>query len=175
MDELTQDERVAFSRLRALLELLPSELDRQMAPTGLTSFEFTLLEALHAAELNRLRLSALASQTNATLPRLSRVVSGLERKGLVSRMPCDEDGRAINAVLTEAGDRAFSDGSSRYTGAIRHTVLDGLDPEGVSTLAAMTLSILTTLDPERRMAVTSSGDVACAADPVVSGGAGSSV
>ena len=60
MDELRYDERVAIARLRALLELLPTALDRRLAATGLTSFEFTLLEALHEAEAGRLRLSALA-------------------------------------------------------------------------------------------------------------------
>lgn len=165
MDELTQDERVAFARLRALLELLPSELDRRMAPTGLNSFEFALLESLNEAELNRLRLSALASRTNATLARLSRVVTGLEKKGLVNRVPCEEDGRAMNAVLTSAGARAYADARGRYEGAIRQTVLDGLDADGVTRLASTALTILTSLDPERRMAVTSAGDAACAADP----------
>jgi DNA-binding MarR family transcriptional regulator len=167
MAALTHDERVAFARLRALLELLPSELDRQMAPTGLTSFEFTLLESLQAAESQRLRLSSLASQTNATLPRLSRVVSGLERKGLVTRMPCEEDGRAINAVLTDEGRRAYADSQARYEGAVRQVVLDRLDSHNIRDLAAITLSILTTLDPERRMTVTSDAP-ACAADPVPS-------
>ena len=168
MDELTHEQRVAFARLRALLELLPSELDRQMASTGLTSFEFTLLEALHQADRHRLRLSALASQTNATLPRLSRVVSGLERKGLVARMPCEEDGRAINAVLTESGEGAFGASRGRYETAVRDMVLDGLSSERVDDLAALTFTMLSKLDPDHRMAVTMPEEAPlCAADPPV--------
>jgi DNA-binding MarR family transcriptional regulator len=166
MDQLTQTERVAFARLRALLELLPSEMDRQMATTGLTSFEFTLIEALAEAELGRLRLSALASKTNATLPRLSRVVTALEQKGLVMRAPCDEDGRAINAVLTEAGRAAYAASRGRYESAVRRMVMDGLGDESVESLAAVTFAILNKLDPERRMAVTAGdADLFCAADP----------
>ena len=165
MENLRQDERVAVARLHALLELLPTALDRHLASSGLTSFEFTLLESLEGAELQRLRLSTLASQTNATLPRLSRVVSGLERKGMVTRTPCEEDGRAINAVLTEDGRRAFSEGRARYEDAVRHLVLNSLDDDGIGDLAAMTLSILTTLDPQKRMSVTIDSP-ACAADPL---------
>jgi len=50
-----------------------------------------------------LRMSELARQTNATLPRLSNVVHRLEDRGLVERFPCPEDRRATNAPLTEAG------------------------------------------------------------------------
>ena len=166
MTELSNDERVAFARLRALLELLPSELDRQLATTGLTSFEFTLLEALNEADLHRLRLTALASKTNATLPRLSRVVTGLEKKGLVTRAACEEDGRATNAILTSAGAAAFADSRPLHDGAVRDMVLDGLDDDGVQSLAALTLSMLNKLDPERRLAVTAvEGEPECAADP----------
>ena len=50
-------------------------------------------------------MTALAPRTNATLPRLSHVVSRLEDRGLVERFPCPEDRRATNARLTEAGWR----------------------------------------------------------------------
>jgi DNA-binding MarR family transcriptional regulator len=161
MSALGSSERVAIARLRAMLELLPAELDRQLADTGLTAFEFVLLEALHDADHQRLRLTALASQTNATLPRLSRVVTGLEAKGLVMRVPCEDDGRATNAVLTEAGDTLYAQGRPLYDDAVRSTVLSGLDGEGVDRLAELSYSILTQLDPQRRLAVTAD----CPADP----------
>ena len=166
METLSHDERVALARLRALIELLPTALDRQLSSAGVTSFEFTLLEALHSAERGRLRLTALASRTNATLPRLSRVVTGLERKGLVVRAACEEDGRATNAVLTEAGEAAYLHTRPVYEGAVRDMVLSNLDEESVGQLAAISFSVLSALDPERRLAVTEDGDQAsCAADP----------
>lgn len=161
MDTLGSNERIAIARLRAMLELLPAALDRQLVEVGITAFEFVLLEALHDADRKRLRLTALASQTNATLPRLSRVVTGLEAKGLVMRVPCEEDGRATNAVLTEAGDAVYARGRPVYDDAVRSTVLSGLDTDGVDRLADLSYSILTQLDPERRLAVTAD----CPADP----------
>lgn len=168
MPELRHEDRVAVARLHALLELLPTALDRELAPTGLTSFELTLLEALHEADAGRLRLSALAARTNATLPRLSRVVTGLERKGYVERAACEEDGRATNAVLTAAGRDAYRDGRPRYDAAVRTMILDGLDERGVDDLASIAYAILGRLDPERRLAITAEGAAAgegCPADP----------
>jgi DNA-binding MarR family transcriptional regulator len=168
MKALRHDERVAVARLHALLELLPTALDRQLASTGLTSFEFTLLEALHEEESSRLRLSALASRTNATLPRLSRVVTGLERKGFVERVACEADGRATNAVLTAAGERAYAAGRPLHDQAVRDMILDGLSDDGVARLAELSYQILTRLDPDRRLAVTAgSPDPECPADPRV--------
>ncbi|GGC96485.1 hypothetical protein GCM10011512_24360 [Tersicoccus solisilvae] len=161
---LTDPERVAIARLHALLELLPTALDKELAPAGLTSFEYTLLESLREAPHHRMRLSALAARTNATLPRLSRVVTGLERKGLVERAPCAEDGRATNAVLTAAGVRAEEQSRSRYASAVRRLILDGLGAGGVDQLADLSYGILAKLDPEARMTTTAAGR-SCAADP----------
>ena len=165
MTPLTQPERVAVARLHALLELLPAALDKELAPSGLTFFEFTLLEALAESEHRRLRLSALASRTNASLPRLSRVVSSLERKQFVVRMPCEEDGRATNAVLTDAGGEVVARTQPRYIEAVRRKILDGLDGGGVAELARLTFDVLSHLDPDRRLSITADTS-ACAADPL---------
>ncbi|WP_251451192.1 MarR family transcriptional regulator [Microbacterium sp. Marseille-Q6648] len=169
MPELEQDERVAVARLRALLELLPTALDRELAAEGITSFEFTLLEALHEADAGRLRLSALAARTNATLPRLSRVVTSLERKGLVLRAACEEDGRATNALLTPAGERAYEASRPRHDEAVRRMIFDGLGDGGAERLSEISYAILDKLDPDRRLAVTADG---CAADPTPAEDAG---
>ncbi len=164
MTTLSTQERVAVARLQALLELLPSALDRGLQPAGLTAFEFTLLESLAESEHGRLRLSALAARTNATLARLSRVVTSLERKGLVQRMPCPADSRATNAVLTPQGESAYATSRDLYADSVRTLVLDALAPVEVDDLSRMTLAVLSKLDPEGRLDVTA--DRACAADPV---------
>ena len=101
---LTFDQRVAVARLHALSRAPADRTGQGIRSRGHHVVRVHLLEALHEADGHRLRLSALASRTNATLARLSRVVTSLERKDLVLRAPCAEDGRATNAVLTEAGE-----------------------------------------------------------------------
>src|SRR3954465_3405036 len=101
---LTDDERVAWVRLAAVLELLPGVLDSQLRrDADLSHFEYFVLAMLSEAPERTLRMTSLASRTNATLPRLSHVVRRLEDRDLVERFPCPEDGRATNARLTEDG------------------------------------------------------------------------
>ncbi|MGW9111748.1 MarR family winged helix-turn-helix transcriptional regulator [Microbacterium sp. NPDC055683] len=151
--------------MSALLELLPTALDKALAESRLTFFEYAVLDTLAGVERHRLRLSALASRTNATLPRLSRVITSLERKGYVARTPCEEDGRATNAVLTERGGDALSTARPLYTDAVRTKILDGLDRRSVDELGRLSLAVLTRLDPDGRLSVTAEAG-ACAADPL---------
>ena len=101
---LTDDERAAWVRLVAVVELLPGVLDTQLRrDADLTHFEYFVLAMLSEAPERTLRMTSLAQRTNATLPRLSHVVRRLEDRGLVERFPCPQDGRATNARLTDAG------------------------------------------------------------------------
>lgn len=161
---LSYSQRVAVARLHALLELLPRTLDQHMAESGLTWFEFTVLEALAEADNRRLRLSALAARTNATLPRLSRVVTGLENRGLLVRAACTQDGRATNAVLTDAGERAYAEARPDYERMILGLVLGQLDEADTDALSRVTRAILAQLDPEGHLSATAD-DAACSADP----------
>lgn len=158
-----------MARLQAMLELLPTALDRALTPVGITAFEFTLLEALAEAPDGRMRLSALAARTNATLPRLSRVVNALERKELVHRAPCPADARATNAVLTEQGRARYNQAVPVHAEAVRSMVLDALSDNDVTELGDLMFAILTRLDPQGRLDVTKEEapppGTECSADP----------
>lgn len=66
---LSGDELAAWVRLMAVVELLPGVLDSQLRrDADLTSFEYYVLAMLSEAPERTLRMSALAAQTNATLP-----------------------------------------------------------------------------------------------------------
>lgn len=163
--EPTHDERVAISRLHALLELLPTALDRRLKDLDLTAFEFTVLEKLSEAQDTQLRLSALAAKTNATMPRLSRVASAMEKRSLVLRSRCPEDARATNLELTAQGAQLFARARPAYYGAVRELVLDGIETmpgDGVALLSEMTSAILSSLDTGRAKG---KADTACDADP----------
>ncbi|ACZ20019.1 transcriptional regulator [Sanguibacter keddieii DSM 10542] len=159
MDDVTwldSDEHTAWVRLMAVLTLLPGALDTQLGrDSDLNHFEYFTLAMLSEAPGRRLRMSALAARTNATLPRLSRVVSRLETAGLVERSPCPEDGRATNATLTEAGWEKVVQAAPGHVRTARELVVDALEPEQVGQLAEIARRILTTLDPEQKMFATS--------------------
>src|SRR3954471_2904480 len=101
---LDDEQLDTWVKLVAVVELLPGVLDSQLRrDAGLTHFEYLVLAMLSEATDRTLRMTSLAQQTNATLPRLSHAVRRLEDRDLVERFPCPEDGRATNARLTPAG------------------------------------------------------------------------
>src|ERR1700712_1334209 len=98
---LDDNERRAWLQLVAVVELLPGALDAQLRrDSGLAHFDYFVLALLSEAPNRTLRMARLARSANSTLPRLSHVVSRLEDRGLIERMPAAEDGRATNARLT---------------------------------------------------------------------------
>src|SRR3954454_8781472 len=149
---LTDDERVAWVRLAAVLELLPGVLDSQLRrDADLSHFEYFLLAMLSEAPDRTLRMTALAARTNATLPRLSHVVRRLEERGLLERFPCPEDGRATNARLTETGWTKVVDTAPGHVATVRQNVIDALTPTQVEQLAAIAGAILERIDPDGTM------------------------
>lgn len=149
---LNSEEREAWLRIAAVLELLPPALDAQLnRDADLTQFEYYVLAMLSEAPERRLRMSDLAAHTNATLPRLSRVVAGLERNGLVERATCVEDRRATNAELTEAGWQRLVAAAPQHVETVRHYVFDPLQPDDIASILEITSRWLERLDPDGRM------------------------
>jgi DNA-binding MarR family transcriptional regulator len=152
---LDEDELAAWVRLAAVLELLPGVLDSQLRRDAeLMHFEYFVLAMLSEAPRRTLRMTSLAAQTNATLPRLSHVVRRLEDRGLVERFPCPEDARATNARLTAAGWRKVREAAPGHVANVRQHVIDALTPEQVHQLAGITDAILGRLDPDGTMTAT---------------------
>jgi DNA-binding MarR family transcriptional regulator len=149
---LNGDESAAWVRLAAVVELLPGVLDSQLRRDAeLMHFEYFVLAMLSEAPRRTLRMTSLAAQTNATLPRLSHVVRRLEDRGLVERFPCPEDGRATNARLTPTGWRTVRDAAPGHVDNVRHHVIDALTPDEVVQLRTITDAILHRLDPHGTM------------------------
>lgn len=149
---LSRDQQQTWIRFAAVLELLPRALDAQLdRDDGLTHYDYFCLAMLSEAPDRTMRMSQLASQTNATLPRLSRVMTRLEGSGLVRREPCPGDRRAANLVLTDAGWDALVAAAPGHVETVRSLVVDALTDEQVQQLDRISAQLLTVLDPDRRV------------------------
>ncbi|MEZ5184956.1 MAG: MarR family transcriptional regulator [Candidatus Nanopelagicales bacterium] len=141
-------ERAAWVRLAAVVELLPGVLESQLRrDADLSHFEYWVLSMLSEAPSHTLRMTALATRTNATLPRLSHVVQRLGGRGLVGRFPCPEDRRATNVRLTDEGWTKVVDAAPGHLMAVRHNVVDALTPDQLGQLAGIADAILERIDP----------------------------
>lgn len=149
---LDDEERAAWLRLVAVVELLPGVLDSQLrSQSGITHFEYYVLAMLSEAPERTLRMAALGQRTNATLPRLSHVVRRLEDRGLVERFPRPDDGRVTMARLTPDGWEAVVAAAPGHVDTVRRHVLDPLTREQLHELVRIGDALLTRLDPEGRM------------------------
>ncbi|GAA1245465.1 MULTISPECIES: MarR family transcriptional regulator [Janibacter] len=149
---LSTPQLATWVRTVAVMELLPAALDAQMRrESAMTSFEYQVLAMLSEATDRTLRMTALAAQTNSTLPRLSHVVKRLEDRGLVERSRCPSDGRATNASLTDDGVRAVEAAAPGHVRAVREYVVDALTEEQMTQLGEITDAILGRIDPDGKM------------------------
>jgi DNA-binding MarR family transcriptional regulator len=149
---LDADERAAWLRLVMLLELMPGVLDAQLRrDADLSHFEYFVLAMLSEAPEHTLRMTGLATMTNATLPRLSHVVSRLEDRGYVERRPCPQDRRATNAVLTGEGWDKVVGAAPGHAGHVREQVVDALSREQLAELAEICDAILARIPAAQQM------------------------
>jgi DNA-binding MarR family transcriptional regulator len=82
-------------------------LDRALSTDhGITVSDFEVLQQLHAAD-GCVRMHELGEQVHLTQSALSRLITRLERAGLVSRGVCEDDRRAIWTEITEAGTNCY--------------------------------------------------------------------
>ena len=149
MDDVESD---AWLRLVTVLELLPTSLDAQLQQdSGMTHYEFVVLSLLRFAPDSTLQSKELAARTNATLPRLSHVVSRMADRGWVERLPSPEDRRATNVRLTTDGRRAVVLATSGHIAHARRLVIDRLDRDDLVALATIGRKIADVLDPNSRV------------------------
>jgi len=87
-------------RVAALLE---ARLDAALLPLNLTMRDYLALVLIADAAVEPLRPSDLGVTLDATRTQVTRLLDGLERHGLVERLPGREDRRTFELALTPAG------------------------------------------------------------------------
>jgi DNA-binding MarR family transcriptional regulator len=144
---LAADEQEAWRALVAVVLRLPGELERQLQrDAGMSHFAYWVLALLSEAPGRTLRLSELAAQADASLSRLSHVVTRLEARGWVTRRPCPDDARATLAALTDAGLDQVVAAAPGHVATVRRTVFDGLDATDVADLGRVCARVVARLD-----------------------------
>jgi len=95
-------------QLRRTQHAVRTRLDADLAPTGLTTPQYTVLAALQRS--GELSSSDLAREFGMTAQTVNVLVKGLEACGLLRRVSHPDHGRILLASLTPAGRRALKRG-----------------------------------------------------------------
>ncbi len=146
---LDAEEDQAWRALASTLVRLPGALDAQLRrDAGISHFEYQVLALLSEAPGRTLRMSALATQAEGSLPRLSQVVARLEQRGWVRRTPDPADGRYTLAILTGQGRAKVTQAAPGHVQEVRRLVFDPLTKAQSRQLREIGRRIIRAIDPD---------------------------
>jgi len=148
---LDDEERQAWMALISVLIRLPSALDAQLRKdAGISHFEYEVLAGLSDAPQRTLRMSELALITEGSLPRLSQVVTRLEKRGWVRRAPDPADGRYTLAILTDEGWAKLVATAPGHVETVRRLVFDPLTRTQVRQMRDIGSRVMSAVDDDAR-------------------------
>jgi DNA-binding MarR family transcriptional regulator len=103
------------------------ELDEELtARHGLPLSSYDVLVQLDEAPDGQLRMSHLADAVLLSRSGLSRLVTRLERQGLIERVECDDDARGAFAAITDGGRERLTEARATHRAGVRERFLDRL-------------------------------------------------
>jgi DNA-binding MarR family transcriptional regulator len=117
-----------WHQLMGRYQRLMCALDRELgAAHDLSASEFEVLQQLHQADECSLRMTVLAESAHLSQSALSRLVTRLERDGLLERTACENDRRALFVGLTDRGRERYAEARPTQRRVLREEGSDCLD------------------------------------------------
>ena len=145
----TQEERV-WRRWLTLNALLSATLHRELQDdSGLSMPDFEVLVHLTDSPEGRIRVTDLARHLQWERSRVSHHVTRMERRRLVQRVECAEDGRGAFIAITPEGRAAIEQAAPGHVNSVRRLVFDTLSPEEVDDFARIIEKVLAKLDSQQ--------------------------
>lgn len=122
---------------------LAARLHRDMqADSGLSLSDFEVLVQLTDQDEPRRRVGELAEALQWEKSRLSHHLGRMQRRGLIGREDCTNDGRGAHVVITEHGRIMIERAAPAHVEAVRDLVFDQLTGAQVDSLATITDQVL---------------------------------
>lgn len=126
----------AWARMVRLTQMALSHIDQQLAGAGLISLSwYDVLYAVYSSPDRKLRLSDLVNKVILSKSALSRSVENLVRKGLLKKIPCQNDLRAAWLEVTPAGKDALRKSWSVYRQGIQEHFSSKISEKEAEALA----------------------------------------
>jgi DNA-binding MarR family transcriptional regulator len=144
---LPADSERLWRRWLRLNALLPAALHRQLqADADLSLPDFDVLVQLTDSPEGRVRVTDLARALSWEKSRVSHHITRMERRGLVAREECRDDGRGAFVVLTPEGRAAIEQAAPAHVATVRRLVFDALTPHEAEVMAGVVEKVLARLE-----------------------------
>ncbi len=147
---LTEDEQRAWRGLLQMTAQLNARMNRQLQNDfGLSLADYDVLVVLSEAPAGRRRVFELTDALAWEQSRVSHHLARMQRRGLIAREECAADARGAFVVLTETGRAAIERAAPAHVETVRELVFDGLSPDQLAALTAVTSGVLERLQAPR--------------------------
>jgi DNA-binding MarR family transcriptional regulator len=144
---LSSAEEDLWRALMRIVKVLPRNLDADLLQGARVSAgEYTTLMHLSEAPKRELRMSDLASATGYSASRMTRLVDGLQKRSLVTKVASASDARGNVARLTPKGMTTLKAAWPIHLNSVRTRFLDYLDPAACRRVADALLDVADQLD-----------------------------
>lgn len=144
---LSSDEERAWRAYLAMNGRLAARLNRQLQhDSELSLADFEVLVHLTDRDDERVRAFELAREMQWEKSRLSHQLARMQRRGLIDRVECPEDGRGAFVVLTPEGRTVIEQAAPHHVGAVREYFLDQLTEDELHTLGTIAERVLDRLE-----------------------------
>ena len=148
---LTAEEQRVWRRWMTLNAQLSATLQRELQDdAGLSTQDYEVLVHLTDNPEGRMRVTDLARLMQWERSRVSHHVTRMERRRLVQRLECAEDGRGAFVVITPQGRAAIEQAAPGHVNTVRRLVFDALSPEEVDAFGTIIEKALAQLDNPAR-------------------------
>ncbi|BAM04941.1 MarR family winged helix-turn-helix transcriptional regulator [Phycisphaera mikurensis] len=108
-------------------------VQRCLKAHGLREPAFNVLRIVAGRGAEGLPSQAIGAHTVSRVPDITRLVDGLEKRGLVERRRCPHDRRVVHVVITAAGRRK-AERASRDVDAVHRSQFPGLTEPRIARL-----------------------------------------
>lgn len=125
---LTREQQAIWRAYLDGVARINEAINTDLRSFGLDMSEYEILVRLSEAECRVMRMSDLAEAARQSRSRLTHTVGRMERKGLLVRKPCPNDGRGVLAVLTDAGYDLLVTAAPSHVAGVRAVFVDAVDP-----------------------------------------------
>ena len=148
---LDDDEQRAWRAYLGMQSRLTAALNRQLqTESGLSLADYDVLVQLTEAPDGRLRPYELQRALNWEQSRLSHHLSRMQRRKLVAREECTDDGRGAYIQITDTGRQAITNAAPGHAATVRNLFFNALSHEQVATLEDLSTRVLDRVDTTTR-------------------------
>jgi len=144
---LDETEQRAWRAYVTMQGRLTAALHRQLqADAGMSIADYEVLVYLTEATGGRLRPYELQRRLLWEQSRVSHHLIRMQRRGLVDREACSDDGRGAFVVATAAGRAAIEAAAPGHVAAVRRLFFDGLTPEEIALVERLAGRVVARID-----------------------------